>query len=107
MASNNIYASHLLENGQPKGASGRIALPVAGDDEAAKSVVMALVDELGFDPVDAGGLDESWRQQPDSPVYGTDFDAAGLRDGLAQASPERPPNFRGSPDSPGSFTEPR
>ena len=33
---------------------------------------MKLVDELGFDPVDAGDLDESWRQQPGSPVYGTD-----------------------------------
>jgi predicted dinucleotide-binding enzyme len=106
-AFNNIYAAHLLENGQPKGTPGRIALPVAGDDEAAKSVVMELVDELGFDPVDAGGLDDSWRQQPETPVYGTDFDAAGLRDGLAQASPERPSNFRGTPESPGTFTEPR
>jgi hypothetical protein len=106
-AFNNIYASHLLEKGQPQGTPGRIALPVAGDDQAAKSVVMELVDELGFDPVDAGGLDESWRQQPESPVYGTDFDAAGVREALAQASPERPPDFRGSPESPGSFMEPR
>src|SRR5690349_9053976 len=39
-AFNNIYASHLLENGKPAGTPGRIALPVAGDDKAAKSVVM-------------------------------------------------------------------
>ena len=57
-AFNNIYARHLLELGRPKGAAGRIALPVAGDDAAAKAIVLKLVDELGFDGVDAGGLDE-------------------------------------------------
>jgi 8-hydroxy-5-deazaflavin:NADPH oxidoreductase len=61
-AFNNIYARHLLELGRPKGAAGRIALPVAGDDAAAKAIVLKLVDELGFDAVDAGGLDElRWR----------------------------------------------
>jgi predicted dinucleotide-binding enzyme len=93
-AFNNIYAKHLMENGRPRGDAKRIALPVAGDDEKAKAVVMRLVDELGFDPVDAGRLDESWRQQPGSPVYGTDFDAAGVKRALAQASPERPADFR-------------
>jgi predicted dinucleotide-binding enzyme len=52
------------------------------------------VDELGFDPVDAGSLDESWRQQPGTPVYGTDHDAAGVKRALAEASPERPSGFR-------------
>jgi len=93
-AFNNIYAQHLLEKGKPKGAPGRIALPVAGDDKEAKAVVLQLVDELGFDAVDAGGLDESWRQQPGTPVYGTDFDAAGVRRSLSEASPERKPEFR-------------
>jgi predicted dinucleotide-binding enzyme len=78
-AFNNIYAQHLMEMGKPKGTLGRIALPVAGDDRDAKAVVMRLVDELGFDPVDAGGLDESWRQQPGTPVYASDFDAEGVR----------------------------
>src|SRR5688500_4219969 len=58
-AFNNIYAQHLLERGKPRGAPGRIALPVAGDDKAAKSTVIRLLDELGFDGVDAGSLDES------------------------------------------------
>jgi predicted dinucleotide-binding enzyme len=93
-AFNNIYARHLLERGKPKGAAGRIALPVAGDDRRAKEVVLRLLDELGFDGVDAGSLDESWRQQPDTPVYGSDFDAEGLRRGLEQAKPERPAAFR-------------
>ena len=84
----------LLDRGRPKGTAGRIALPVAGDDAAAKAVVMRLVDELGFDAVDAGGLDESWRQQPGTPVYGTDLDAEGVRRALSEASPERRPEWR-------------
>ena len=93
-AFNNIQAQHLLVLGQPKGTVGRIALPVAGDDPAAKAVVLRLVDELGFDGVDAGTLDESWRQQPDTPVYGTNFDAEGVRRALSQASKERKPDWR-------------
>jgi 8-hydroxy-5-deazaflavin:NADPH oxidoreductase len=93
-AFNNIHAEHLLELGQPKGTAGRIALPVAGDDPEAKAVILRLVDELGFDGVDAGSLDESWRQQPDTPVYGTNFDAEGVRRGLSEASPERKPEWR-------------
>lgn len=93
-AFNNIYAQHLLEVGKPAGTPGRVALPVAGDDKAAKQVIIDLVNELGFDGVDAGTLDESWRQQPGTPVYGTDFDAAGVRKALAEASPERPAEFR-------------
>lgn len=105
-AFNNIYARHLLERGLPGGAPGRISLPVAGDDAAAKAVVLKLVDALGFDAVDAGGLDESWRQQPDSPVYGTDFDAAGVRAALAAAHEERTPEWRGTSSGPGTFTAP-
>ena len=105
-AFNNIYAKHLLEKGSPAGSPGRIALPVAGDDQHAKEIVMPLVDELGFDPVDAGGLDESWRQQPGTPVYATDFDAEGVRRALAQASKERKPRWQATQNSPGSFAQP-
>jgi predicted dinucleotide-binding enzyme len=104
-AFNNIFAAHLLELGRPAGAPGRIALPVAGDDPG-KGVVLRLVDELGFDGVDAGGLDESWRQQPGTPVYTTDLDAEGVRRALAAASPERTPAWRATSDSPGSFAAP-
>jgi predicted dinucleotide-binding enzyme len=93
-AFNNIYARHLLERGQPVGTPGRIALPVAGDDAKAKSVVLRLVDELGFDGVDTGGLDESWRQQPGTPVYGTDLDADSVRRALSEANRERGPDWR-------------
>jgi 8-hydroxy-5-deazaflavin:NADPH oxidoreductase len=91
---NNIYAKHLQEHGKPEGTPGRIALPVAGDDAEAKALVMRLVDAIGFDPVDAGTLAESWRQQPGTPVYGTDLDAAGVRRALQEAKPERPADFR-------------
>jgi hypothetical protein len=93
-AFNNIYAQPLLERGKPAGEPGRIALPVAGDDAGAKAVVVRLLDELGFDSVDAGRLDESWRQQPGTPVYGANFDAAGVRRALSEAPPERPAGFR-------------
>jgi len=105
-AFNNIYAQHLLERGRPAGSRGRIALPVAGDDKHAKETVMRLVNQLGFDAVDAGGLDESWRQQPGTPVYATDFDAEGVRRALAQASKERTPKWQATENSPGSFAQP-
>ncbi|MBZ5603261.1 MAG: NAD(P)-binding domain-containing protein [Acidobacteriia bacterium] len=93
-AFNNIYAQHLLESGKPRGAKDRIALPVSGDDPAAKAVVIRLVDELGFDGIDAGGLDDSWRQQPGTPVYSSDYDAAGVRRALGKARRERAPEWR-------------
>jgi predicted dinucleotide-binding enzyme len=105
-AFNNIYARHLLKLGRPKGAPGRIALPVSGDDEAAKTTVLKLVDELGFDGVDAGRLDESWRQQPGTPVYTKDFDAEGVRRALSEAKKDRSPEWRGTANSPGSFNAP-
>lgn len=92
---NSITAHHLLDLGQPPGTERRVARPVAGDDATAKQTVMRLVEELGFDVVDAGGLDESWRQQPGAPCYLADLDAERLRVALANASPERPALFRG------------
>jgi hypothetical protein len=91
---NGIFWKRLLENGVPRGTAGRIALPIAGDDPAGKQIVSDLVDSIGFDPVDAGTLAESWRQQPETPVYGTDLDAAGVKKALAEASSERPEGFR-------------
>jgi 8-hydroxy-5-deazaflavin:NADPH oxidoreductase len=100
-------ASHARTNDPAAAfAPGRIALPVAGDDAAAKAVVLKLVDELGFDGVDAGGLDESWRQQPGSPVYTKDLDADGVRRALSEAGKDRTPAWRGTSNSPGNFTAP-
>lgn len=60
-AFNNIFFKSLAEKGTPPGTPGRVALPVAGEPERARKVVMDLVDQLGFDPIDAGSLAESWR----------------------------------------------
>ncbi len=103
---NNIYAQHLQERGRPEGSPGRIALPVAGDDKSAKETVMQLVNQIGFDTVDAGDLDESWRQQPGTPVYTSDFDAGGVQRALAQASRERTAQWRATESSPGTFAKP-
>jgi predicted dinucleotide-binding enzyme len=103
---NNIYAEHLANMGKPAGAPGRIALPVAGDSAQAKAVVMELVNDMGFDAVDAGGLDESWRQQPATPVYTADLDIAGVREALRKATRERKPEWRATSKSPGTFDAP-
>jgi predicted dinucleotide-binding enzyme len=105
-AFNNIYAGSLLRRGLPKGTPGRIALPVSGDDARAKELVLRLIDDLGFDGVDAGGLDESWRQQPGTPVYTKDFDAERVRRALAQATEERKPEWRATDESPGDYATP-
>jgi predicted dinucleotide-binding enzyme len=104
---NNIYAEHLANRGKPPGTPGRIALPVSGDGPSAKKLVMELVNDMGFDPVDAGPLNESWRQQPGTPVYAADFDVAGVKRALAEATPERKPEWRATPKSPGTYDQPK
>ncbi len=84
-AFNTMQAQHLLDEARASGEPGRLAVPVAGDDEEAKRTVMGLVDALGFDPVDAGGLDDSWRQEPGAPVYGATAGADAVRKALAAA----------------------
>ena len=93
-AFNNILAESLLEKGVPSGTRGRIALSVAGDSSDAKSAVLRLVDDLGFDPVDGGDLDESWRQQPGTPAYCQDLEATALRRALAEADRSRIAEYR-------------
>ncbi|GGV74001.1 hypothetical protein GCM10010294_36670 [Streptomyces griseoloalbus] len=94
-AFNGTYAQDILDRHRPAGAPDRLALPVAGDDEAAKRKVRALIEELGFDTVDAGGIDDSWRQQPDTPVYGLRAGTEAVTKALSEASPHRTPDFRG------------
>jgi len=93
-AFNNIFAKSLLEKGVPRGTKGRIALSVAGDHFDAKAAVLRLVDDLGFDPVDGGDLDNSWRQQPGTPAYCRDLEAAALRRALAEADRSRIAEYR-------------
>ena len=105
-AFNTILATHLLENGKPAGTSGRIALAVAGDEPDAKATVMGLIDEIGFDAVDAGTIGDSWRQQPGSPGYCEDYDAQRVRQALAETPEERAPEWRATPNSPGTYASP-
>lgn len=105
-AFNTIYAHHLQDFGKVKDTPGRIALPVAGDDPKAKAVVMKLIDEIGFDPIDGGTLADSWRQQPGSPVYAQDYDADGTRRALSEANPQRTADWKATDKSPGSFEAP-
>ena len=93
-AFNNILATSLLEKGLPRGMPGRIALSVAGDSADGKAAVLRLVDDLGFDPVDGGELDDSWRQQPGTPAYCRDLGAAALQRALAEADRSRIAAYR-------------
>ncbi|TCU20894.1 hypothetical protein EV130_112276 [Rhizobium azibense] len=103
-AFNNILAETLAKLGKPEGAAGRLAVAVAGDDAAAKQVVMGIVNEVGFDPVDAGALAESWRQQPSTPAYCCDYDAATMRKALGAAVKGEAPKKRDQlPDKMGTL----
>ena len=84
-AFNHIYAAELTTHGQTAGSKNRRALVIAGDDADAKAVVTNLLDEFGFDTVDAGPLREGWRIQRDTPGYGPRRTAEELRKDLASA----------------------
>lgn len=92
-AFNNINWKNLLKDGKPAASPGRIALPVSGDDAAAKAKLSQIIDDIGFDVVDVGSLAESWRQQPATPVYGTNLDLDGARRAISEASPVRKPEW--------------
>jgi hypothetical protein len=84
-AFNHIYAAELTTHGQPAGTKNRRALAIAGDDQGAKATVTHLLDQFGFDTVDAGPLKEGWRIQRDTPGYGPRRTAEELRRNLAAA----------------------
>ncbi len=84
-AFNHIYSSQITSAATAAGTPGRRALAVFGDDADARGFAARFLDELGFDAVDGGPLAESWRIQRDTPGYGAELDAAGLRAALAAA----------------------
>ncbi|MEJ5868172.1 NAD(P)-binding domain-containing protein [Pseudokineococcus sp. 5B2Z-1] len=67
-AFNNIFFVALGQLGRPQGEE-RSALPVFGDHAGAKGEVTAFLDAIGYDVVDGGGLDDSWRSENGRPVY--------------------------------------
>jgi predicted dinucleotide-binding enzyme len=84
-AFNHIYAASLTTDGSPAGTKDRRALVIAGDDRDAKAMVARLIDQFGFDVVDAGPLKDSWRIQRDTPGYGPRRTTEELRRDLAAA----------------------
>jgi predicted dinucleotide-binding enzyme len=85
---NSILAESLVQLGLPKGDALRIALPISGDDKQSKSLVANLVNDSGFDALDIGKLQDSWRQQPGSPIYCTDLNLAQLKKNVPNAKRE-------------------
>lgn len=93
-AFNNLLAYTLKNEGTPEGTQGRIAMAIAGDDLSRKQTVMSIVNELGFDTVDSGSLDESWRQQPGTPAYCTELTKEELTRALNKANKDKAPSLR-------------
>jgi predicted dinucleotide-binding enzyme len=85
---NTLVQTTLAAKGRPKGGAGRLAVPVAGTDRAAKQTVMGLVEDTGFDPIDAGTADDTWRLQMGAPAYCTELTAEQMRRALKLANQE-------------------
>jgi predicted dinucleotide-binding enzyme len=81
---NHIGYHELEADGLPAGSAGRRALAVAGDDEAARAVVLALIDALGYDALDAGPLAAGRALEPGTEIFAGAHDAAGLAEALGR-----------------------
>jgi hypothetical protein len=82
-AMNTMSYVRLAREAKPAGAAGRLAIPLAGDDLVAKEIVSGLIDDMGFDPVDAGTLADGRNQQPGTAVYDRPLETEGVRAALA------------------------
>ncbi|MBL7258066.1 NAD(P)-binding domain-containing protein [Paractinoplanes lichenicola] len=87
-AFHNLDWHHLSFNARPEGHPERTTLPVAGDDPAAKQLVKRFMEAVGYDVVDAGSLAESWRIEPDTPIYFWPY-APAIPDGLTPDEEKR------------------
>jgi len=81
-AFNNLLAHTLTYAGKTEKEKDRIAMAVSGDDEKSKKVIFTLINEVGFDYVDAGTLSESWKHQPGTPAYCTELNTTELKQAL-------------------------
>ncbi|MDF1998158.1 NADPH-dependent F420 reductase [Peribacillus frigoritolerans] len=91
----NNQLAYTLENKEtPEGTSGRIAMAIAGNNLSQKQIIMDVVNELGFDAVDSGSLNDSWRQQPGTPAYCTELTKEELTEALKKANKEKAPFLR-------------
>lgn len=88
-AFNSIRVLDLDKDGRPNGDEQRRALPIAGDNDDAKKRVSDLIDQFGFDVVDAGALKEGWRFQRGSPLYCEWFNQPQLKKALSALTREQ------------------
>lgn len=93
-AYNSILAGSLIQSGRAKATMSRIALPVSGNDRSSKELVSTLVNDSGFDWLDIGSLQDSWQQQPGSPVYCTDLTLAQLKRSVTKTKRDLLPGRR-------------
>ena len=91
---NAILSSSFRSHASAPGDPDRIAVPVAADRDEDRALGTALVEDTGFEGLDAGTLADSWRQQPGTPAYCTDLTGPELRAALAAAVPGRGPRRR-------------
>jgi 8-hydroxy-5-deazaflavin:NADPH oxidoreductase len=84
-AFSHLSAADLTTDGTPAGTPDRRALAVAGDDAEAKKFVAGFYDRAGFDTVDIGGLDQSWKIGMGQPAFVTRQNAQQLRNNVARA----------------------
>ena len=96
---NHIDYAEMSEDARPPGSPQRRALAIAGDDPGAKGVVQSIVENLGFDVVDAGPLSRSRLLEPGSPLFSgrcTAYSLRALLAGTPTALQECSPPFRSS-----------
>ena len=84
-AFNTIVEKEIERDARPAGAADRRALPIAGDVDSAKAIVVTLLNRLGFDAVDAGPLAEGWRFDRGQPAFGVRLGSVGMTQALSRA----------------------
>jgi 8-hydroxy-5-deazaflavin:NADPH oxidoreductase len=80
-----IDAADMSGDGHPEGDPKRRALALAGDDPEAKELVAHLYNQFGFDSLDIGALDESWRVDAGQKAFVTHQNLAQLKENVANA----------------------
>lgn len=93
-AFNNLLAHTLAHAAKAAGEKGRIAMAISGNNKNEQKVISDLVNEIGFDSVDAGSLADSWRHQPGTPAYCTELNSSELIVALDLADKEKAGELR-------------
>jgi predicted dinucleotide-binding enzyme len=84
-AFSHLNAAEVPTTGSPPGTPNRRALAIAGNDDTAKTVATEIYDTVGFDTLDAGAIDESWRFDFGQPAFITRQNLEELAANIAKA----------------------